>query len=137
MVILFDGVCNLCNTFVQFVIKRDKQKQFQFASLQSAYGKELLKCFALNATEFDTVLLYADKNILTRSDATLTILSSLGGIWKAAIVFKLIPRFIRNGIYNFLAKRRYSLFGKRDTCMTPEKDISDRFLDNTVFKINP
>jgi predicted DCC family thiol-disulfide oxidoreductase YuxK len=136
MVILFDGVCNMCNTFVQFVIKSDKNKQFQFASLQSPYGKELAKYFALDTAKFDTVLLYSDKNILTRSDATITILSSLGGIWKVAIIFKFLPGFIRDGVYNFLAKRRYKLFGKRDTCMIPNKDISNRFLDNKVFTLN-
>jgi|SRR6185312_4719441 len=136
MVILFDGVCNMCNALVQFVIKRDKKNQFQFASLQSRYGKELAKSFALDTQKFDTVLLYADKNIFTRSDATLIILGSLGGVWKLFNAFKIIPGFIRNGVYNFLAKRRYSLFGKRDTCMVPDKDISDRFLDNTPFMLN-
>jgi len=136
MVILFDGVCNMCNTFVQFVIKRDKKKQFQFASLQSNYGSELLKRFGLQGKGFDTVLLYSDKNILTRSDATITILSSLGGIWKAAIIFKFLPGFIRNGLYNFMAKRRYKLFGKRDTCMVPTEDIKSRFLDDAHFTLD-
>lgn len=133
MVILFDGVCNLCNSFVQFVIKRDKKGLFQFAPLQSAYGSVFLKHFNLTEKGPGTVLLYDSKNVISRSDATIRILSSLGGIWKAAIIFNIIPGFIRNSMYNFMAKRRYSFFGKRDSCMTPDNEIKSRFLDEQPF----
>ncbi|MGP8217319.1 MAG: thiol-disulfide oxidoreductase DCC family protein [Bacteroidia bacterium] len=133
MVILFDGVCNLCNGFVRFVLKRDKSKIFQFASLQSEYGMGLSAHFNLPTAEFETVVLYDGKRILAESDAVIKIIWSLGGIWKSIIVCYLAPRFIRNGLYNFIAKKRYNLFGKRGQCMIPGNDVKDRFLDSTVF----
>ncbi len=135
MVILFDGVCNLCNGFVQFVLKRDKNKVFQFASLQSNYGKELSAHFNLSSDNLKTVILFDGENILMQSDAGIKIISSFGGVWKLILVFKIIPRFIRNGIYNLLAKNRYTLFGKKDQCMIPTENMKDRFLDNTVFSL--
>jgi predicted DCC family thiol-disulfide oxidoreductase YuxK len=133
MVILFDGVCNMCNGLVHFVIKRDKKNIFQFASLQSSYGKALIEHFNLNGKGLDTVLVYDGKKVLTRSDATLAIVTSLKGIWVTFVVFRIMPRFIRNSIYNFMAKRRYAFFGKRDNCMVPTDDIKNRFLDETQF----
>lgn len=133
MVILFDGVCNLCNGFVSFIIKRDRKDTFRFAALQSSYGKGFLQHFQIANNGLDTVLLYDGKNIIARSDATIRILSSLGGIWKAAVILNIIPGFIRNSIYNYLAKRRYSLFGKRDSCMVPNTEIKNRFLDEKAF----
>ena len=133
MVILFDGVCNLCNGLVIFVIKRDKKNRFQFASLQSTYGTGFLKHFQLTDKGLDTVLLYDGQHVLGRSDATIHILTTLGGIWKTAAVFIIVPRFIRNGIYNFLAKRRYKLFGKRDSCMMPTPELKAKFLDEVQF----
>lgn len=133
MVILFDGVCNMCNSFVQFVIKRDKNKLFQFASLQSEYGKGLLKHFHLDTREYDTMLLYDGQKVLTRSDAVLAVTSRLKGIWKWSSFCKMVPGFLRNGIYTMLAKRRYKLFGKRETCMVPTPELKSRFLDDTQF----
>jgi predicted DCC family thiol-disulfide oxidoreductase YuxK len=133
MVILFDGVCNMCNWFVQFIIKRDKKNIFQFASLQSNYGTSFLKHFGLTDKGLDTVMVYDGKELITQSDATIRILTSLGSIWKAAIIFKIVPHFIRNRIYTLLAKRRYSLFGKRDSCMVPDEKIKGKFLDEQSF----
>ncbi len=133
MVILFDGVCNMCNSFVQFVIKRDKKSIFKFASLQSVYGQGLQAHFKLTEQGMDTVLLYDGMQVLTRTDASLTILSSLGGAWKMMVVFKIVPRFIRNFIYNILAKNRYKLFGKQENCLIPSPEIRERFLDETQF----
>jgi predicted DCC family thiol-disulfide oxidoreductase YuxK len=133
MVILFDGVCNLCNGFVQFVLKRDKNKTFQFASLQSKYGTDLSLHFNLPTVNFDTVVLYDGEKILTKSDAILKITSSLKGIWKATVVFMIVPRFIRNWVYRLVAKNRYKIFGKKDKCMVPDWDVKDRFLDNETF----
>jgi len=133
MVILFDGVCNLCNRFVQFALKRDKNKTFQFASLQSEYGTGLLTHFNLRLANFDSVVLYDGQKILTQSDAVIRVISSLNGIWKCAIILKLIPGFIRNAIYRLMARNRYRLFGKREQCMIPNEDVKDRFVDNDKF----
>ncbi len=134
MVILFDGVCNLCNSFVQFVLKRDKKQTFQFASLQSTYGTALSTHFNLPTTRPETIVLYDKQKILTESDAVIKIVTSFGGIWKGIFVFIIIPRFIRNGFYRMVAKNRYKLFGKRDRCMVPTEDIKGRFLDNVSFE---
>jgi predicted DCC family thiol-disulfide oxidoreductase YuxK len=127
-VILFDGVCNLCNKSVQFVIKRDAQAKFNYASLQSAFGQSLLKQFNLPADTFDSFVLYQDKQIYTRSTGALKMLTQLQG-WKWTKILYIIPRFIRDGIYNIIAKYRYRWFGKRDECMIPTKELLARFMD--------
>ena len=136
MVILFDGVCNLCNSFVKFVLKRDKNKIFQFASLQSKYGSGLSAHFNLPSVKPETIILYDGEKILTESDAVIKIASSLDGIWKGVIVLNIFPRFIRNWFYRLVARNRYKLFGKKDQCMVPTEDIKERFLDDTTFMIN-
>ena len=137
MVILFDGICNLCNGFVNYVLKHDKNKVFQFASLQSKYGKELSSHFKVPERKFmgkqETIILYDGKKILTESDAVIKIAHTLKGIWSAAAVFNLVPRFIRNWFYRFVARNRYRIFGKKEQCMVPSEGIKDRFLDNTNF----
>jgi predicted DCC family thiol-disulfide oxidoreductase YuxK len=134
MVILFDGVCNLCNGFVQFIIKRDRNKQFQFASLQSNYGKSLISHFNLPLTATGTVILYHNGKVSVESDASIEIISSLGGMWKCVEVLKIFPRFIRNGLYRLLARNRYRLFGETDQCMVPSAGTKDRFLDAADFR---
>jgi len=133
MIILFDGVCNLCNGFVQFVLKRDKGKIFQFASLQSTYGIGLSNYFHLPTTLLQTIVLYDGQRILTESDAVIKIASSLNGLWKCTVVLLIIPRFIRNPIYRVIARNRYELFGKRDQCMIPTEDMRGRFVDSEAF----
>jgi predicted DCC family thiol-disulfide oxidoreductase YuxK len=133
MVILFDGVCNLCNGFVQFVIKRDKNKTFQFASLQSKYGMALCAHFGLPTTRQKTILLYDGEKIYTESEAVIKIASLLNGIWKITIALLITPRFIRNWAYRFIARNRYRLFGKRDQCMVPSEDVKGRFLNEELF----
>jgi len=134
MVILFDGVCSLCNGFVRFILKRDKNKTFQFASLQSTYGAGLLAHFNFTLVNSDTIILYNGKKIFTQSDALLKIVSPLNGIWKCAVIFKIIPGFIRNSLYRLVAKNRYKLFGKNDQCMVPPEGVKDRFLDDAIFE---
>lgn len=133
MIILFDGVCNLCNGFVQFVLKRDKRKLFQFASLQSNYGKGLSNYFHLATTLPETIVFYNRQKILTESDAVIKIISSLGGLWRCAVLLLIIPRFIRNLFYRLIARNRYRLLGKRDRCMVPTEDVKGRFLDDALF----
>jgi predicted DCC family thiol-disulfide oxidoreductase YuxK len=127
-VILFDGVCNLCSNSVQFVIKRDPQGLFRYASLQSDFGQQLLKEYNLPADQFNSFILYQDKQIYTRSTGALKMLTQLKG-WKWTKIFYIVPRFIRDSIYNLIAKYRYSWFGKKDECMIPTKELKARFID--------
>jgi len=128
-ILLFDGVCNLCNSFVQFIIKRDPEGKFKFASLQSASGQALLKQFGLPRTDFESFVYIKGNECFQQSSAGLRVLKELGGIWKLFYGFIIVPEFIRNFMYNELAKRRYKLFGKKDTCMLPTPGIKSRFLE--------
>lgn len=135
MIILFDGVCNLCNGFVQFVLKRDKGKIFQFASLQSTYGTGLSNYYHLSTTLPETIVVYDGQEILTESDAVIKITSGLNGLWKFTVLLLIIPGIIRNPIYRLVARNRYKLFGKRDQCMIPSEDMKGRFVDEEHFKL--
>jgi predicted DCC family thiol-disulfide oxidoreductase YuxK len=127
-ILLFDGVCNLCNSIVQFTIKRDPKEKFKFASLQSESGQALLKKFGLSTYDFDSfVFINGDKYFL-KSSAGLHVLKELGGVWKLFYVFIIFPRPLRDFVYNIIAKTRYKIFGKRDTCMVPTPGLKQRFL---------
>jgi predicted DCC family thiol-disulfide oxidoreductase YuxK len=126
--ILFDGVCNLCDGFVQFVISRDKPGKFMFGSLQSEAAQRILQEFNLPADELKTIVLIEDGKIFLRSKAVLKILEQLGGIYKIAKLFKLYPAFISDGVYNFISKHRYRFFGKKDSCMIPTPELQSRFI---------
>ena len=127
-VILFDGVCNLCNQSVQFVIKRDPQAKFSYASLQSAFGQTLLKQFNLHADTFNSFILFQDNQVYARSTGALKMLSQLKG-WKWIKILYILPRFLRDAVYNIISKYRYRWFGKMDECMIPTKELQARFLD--------
>ncbi|MCB0608931.1 MAG: thiol-disulfide oxidoreductase DCC family protein [Lewinellaceae bacterium] len=129
-ILLFDGVCNLCNGFVQFVIKRDKKAVFRFAALQSDLGKELSATAGLPAHSMDTVVLYENNRFYTHSDVGLRVARRLNGLWPLAYALVIIPKFIRDGIYNWVAKNRYRWFGKRESCMVPTPELRSRFLDS-------
>lgn len=127
-ILLFDGVCNLCNRIVQFTIKRDSKGKFRFASLQSESGQELLKKFNLPTEDFDSfVFIQGDKHY-TKSSAGLRVLKELGRGWKLFYVLMIIPKPIRDFFYGLVAKSRYRMFGKRDTCMVPTPELNERFL---------
>lgn len=127
-IVLFDGVCNLCNGAVNFVIDRDPKKNFIFASLQSSAAQELLKQFHLPLSDYKSIVLIKQGVVFDRSDAILEIARELGKGWPVLYAFKVIPKFIRDGLYKLIAKHRYKLFGKRDQCRVPTKDILTRFL---------
>ena len=127
-VILFDGVCNLCNKSVQFVIKRDPQAKFSYASLQSGFGQKLLKQFNLPSGNFNSFILFQDNEVYTRSTGALKMLSQLKG-WRWTRVLYLFPRFLRDAVYIIISKYRYRWFGKMDECMIPTKELQARFLD--------
>ncbi len=128
-VILFDGVCNLCTGSVLFAIKRDPKELFRFASLQSEFGKSVLQKFNLSSAEMNSVLLLDRGTLYQRSSAALAIARKLNGGWPLLYGFKIIPAFLRDAIYNWIARNRYRWFGKTDACMIPTPELKSRFLD--------
>jgi len=127
-ILLFDGKCNLCNSLVKFVIRKDKNARIRFASLQSDTGKLLLTDAGLNADSADTVVYFSSDKVFVRSAAVLNLLKDLGGGWILFYSLVIIPSFIRDFFYNIIAKNRYRIFGRRETCMVPSKDIESRFI---------
>jgi predicted DCC family thiol-disulfide oxidoreductase YuxK len=128
LVILFDGVCNLCNRTVQFILKRDKQSRFKFASLQGEFGQRTLARFGLPESSLNSFILLEGEKIYTQSTGALRVLLHLGGVWKILYAFIIIPRFIRDAVYNLIARNRYKWFGKRALCYLPTLNVQDRFL---------
>jgi predicted DCC family thiol-disulfide oxidoreductase YuxK len=127
-VILFDGVCNYCNTMVKFAIRNDKKARLKFAALQSAPGEELRGHYKIPA-EIDSVIFIDKEKVYTYSDAALRICKWLDWPAKALYAFIIIPKFIRQPFYKWIAKNRYKWFGKKETCMVPTPDIKQRFLN--------
>lgn len=128
-IILFDGLCNLCSRTVRFIIRHDKLEIFKFASLQSESGKALLKSHNLQSNKIDTIVFIRGNGYYLKSTAVLYILKDLGGAWRLLYGFIVIPKVIRDFFYDMIAKSRYKLFGKRDSCIMPDERIRDRFLD--------
>lgn len=128
-IILFDGVCNLCNQSVQFIIKKDKKKQFKFASLQSSFGQQVLGKSKLDSGNFSSFLFLDNGHLYTRSEAALRVAKGLSGFWPLLYGFIIVPAFIRNGIYNWIAKNRYKWFGKKESCWMPSAALQARFLN--------
>jgi hypothetical protein len=127
-ILLFDGVCNLCNASVQWILLRDKKRVFKFAALQSETGAALLQQFGRESGSLDTATLISGNHLFLRSDAALEICRRLGGIYSLAVVFKIIPRFIRNRVYDWVARNRYRWFGQQEQCMLPRPEWKDRFV---------
>lgn len=128
-VILFDGVCNLCNGSVQFVIKHDKAGLFTFASLQSEAGQKLLNEYQIPGTDLSSFILIQDEKAYTKSTAALLVVKQLKGVVKYLYIFRVIPTFIRDGVYNFVARNRYRWFGRNESCMIPSPELRARFLN--------
>lgn len=129
--ILFDGVCNLCNNSVQYVIKHDKKNLFMFAPLQSKVGISIIKEFNINTNKLDSILLFnPESNIINhKSTAALRVASRLGFPTNILSVFLIVPVFIRNWVYDFIAKNRYKWYGKKDACMIPTPELKNKFLE--------
>lgn len=127
-IILFDGVCNLCNGFVRFIIKRDPEAKFKFAPLQSVIGQSLLHKAGLPTDDFRSFVYIKGDKYFIKSTAGINVLKDIGGVWRLFYVFIMVPTIIRDFIYNILSKKRYKLFGKRDVCMIPTPEIKQRFL---------
>lgn len=127
-IVLFDGVCNLCNGSVQFIIRRDAAGFFQFASLQGGAGQALMAKYRLEG-EMSSIVLIENDRVYLKSDAVLRICRHLKGGWRLLVIFRIVPRPLRNLVYDFIARNRYRWFGKQDTCMLPTPDIKNRFLE--------
>lgn len=127
-IILFDGVCNFCNSSVNFIMKRDARGYFRFAPLQSPRGQELQERFGLETDRLETFVLVEGERAHLRSAAALRIARRLGGLYPLLYAFIIVPPFIRDFVYGWFARNRYRWFGKRDECMVPTPDMRDRFL---------
>lgn len=127
-IVLFDGVCNLCNGSVQFLLKRDREALFRFASLQSETGQKLQAELGMDPQALDSVILVEGDRWYKESDAALRIARSLPGAWKLLTAFRIVPRPIRDAVYRLIARNRYRWFGKTETCWLPTPELRGRFL---------
>ena len=133
-IVLYDGVCGLCNRGVQFFLKRDRHDRLSFASLQSDFAADLLKRHGIDARDLDTVYVvrnhgHANERLLAQSDAIIDLMWEIGGIWKLLSLFKFFPKSVRDWSYDLVARNRYRIFGKFDSCMLPDPRHAHKFLD--------
>lgn len=128
-VVLFDGVCNLCNASVQTLIKLDKKGVLKFASLQSDFGQKVLVDNNLDQQNFNTFLYYKNQKLYSRSTAAIYVFSELGIVFQGVKIFLLVPKFIRDGIYNYVSKNRYKWFGRKESCWLPTPELKERFIE--------
>ncbi|MDC8004201.1 thiol-disulfide oxidoreductase DCC family protein [Aureisphaera galaxeae] len=127
-IILFDGVCNLCNSSVTFVIKRDKQNRFKFTALQSDIGKELIQSHGIDTNKVDSIIFIENGKAYTKSTAALRISKYLGGAYPVMMIFMIFPPFLRNIVYDWIARNRYKWYGKKESCMIPTPELKSKFL---------
>jgi predicted DCC family thiol-disulfide oxidoreductase YuxK len=127
--VLFDGVCNLCNRSVQTIVRHDRQARFRFASLQSPLGERLRNELGIDPKKVDSILLVEGDRWYQESDAALRIARGLGGAWALLGVFRLLPRVLRDAVYRWIARNRYRWFGKTETCWLPTPELRGRFLE--------
>jgi predicted DCC family thiol-disulfide oxidoreductase YuxK len=129
-IILFDGVCNLCDSSVQYVIKHDKKDLFRFVSLQSELGQKILKHIGINPMHIDSIVLYEPGiSYYYKSTAALHIAKGLSGIFTLGTIFTILPTGLRDFVYDYLAKNRYKLYGQKETCMIPSPELKAKFLE--------
>ena len=128
-IILFDGVCNLCNGSVNFILDRDKKNRFKFASLQSAEAQELLKAFHLPTDVYESIILIQNGKLRKKSSAILHICRQLDGLWPLLFGFIILPGFMRDFAYDVIAKNRYKWFGRSESCRIPTPELRKRFLE--------
>ena len=132
--VLYDGVCGLCDHFVQFLLRIDRHDSLRFAALQGPIGARILREAGRTTTALSTVIVVTDfetdqKRLLDRSDAGLFALASAGGIYRAALVLRIVPRFIRDAVYDLIARFRYRIFGRFDACPIPDARTRAKFLN--------
>ncbi len=128
-VVLFDGVCNLCNGFVQFIIARDPKARFRFGTLQSNEARDLLRDSSVRPKDLSTVIYIRKSRVMTRSTTALYVLKDLGGPWALCFAFIIAPPFLRDAVYRWVAHNRYKWFGQRESCMIPTPELRSRFID--------
>ena len=129
-IILFDGVCNLCDTAVQMIIKHDKKDVFRFVALQSDLGQEIIKHIGIDTINIDSIILYQPGiAYYYKSEAALEIAKNLSGVFYLATVFSIFPTAFNNYIYDYIAKNRYKWYGKKETCLIPTKELQGKFLE--------
>ena len=129
-IILFDGVCNLCEASVQYVIKHDKKDKFRFVALQSDLGQNILKHIGIDPTHIDSIVLYEPGvAYFYKSTAAIEIAKGLSGIFNVASVFRILPSGLRDIIYDFVAKNRYKWYGKKESCLLPSTELMSKFLE--------
>lgn len=129
-IILFDGLCNLCSGFVQFVLKNEKHKNILFTSLQSKVGQVILRENGLKSNTINTIIFIENEKVFTKSKAVLKIMSYMKYPWKSMAILNLVPSKISDLIYDFISKYRYRVLGKKDTCWMPTQELKARFLDD-------
>jgi predicted DCC family thiol-disulfide oxidoreductase YuxK len=127
-VVLFDGVCNLCNASVLFIVRRDPHGVFRFAALQSAFARELMVRHNLDTDGLHSFIVVHHSRLYRRSRAALEITKRLSGLWPALYILIIVPPFIRDWIYDWIASNRYKWFGKRNECMVPTPELRSRFI---------
>ena len=128
-IVFFDGVCNLCSGVVQFLIQKNAKENLLFASLQSKTGQEMLAHFQLSATEFNSFVYLKEGKLLQKSEAALELSKELKFLWPIFYGFMIVPKFIRNAVYDLIAQNRYNWFGKKNECWLPSIHLKKRFLD--------
>ena len=127
-IVLFDGVCNLCNQTIDFIMRNDPRGHFKFGALQEESTQEMLEAYKVEKDYLDSIVLVRKDRIFYKSRAALEITKKLNGIWPLLYVFILIPNFLRNPLYDWIARNRYKWFGKKETCRLPTPEEKDRFL---------
>lgn len=128
-IILYDGVCNLCDSAVQFIIKNDKKDIFRFVALQSELGITICKSIGVSFSKMDSIILYEPGiAYFYKSSAAIAIARELGGLWKLSLIFRIIPIFISDAVYDYVARNRYKLYGKKEACMIPTPELKAKFL---------
>lgn len=128
-IIFFDGVCNLCNGLVRFIIRIDRKKLIRFSHLQSEAALKILSEYGIDGNKADSVIYITGNKPYFKSEAILRLFHDTGGIWRAAGIFRIIPRFISDALYDFIARNRYRVFGRKESCMVPSAEIRSRFLE--------
>lgn len=128
-IIFFDGMCNMCNSFVNLIIVMDKKKKFLFSPISGKKGQEIVKLYELNNKKIDSIILLSNNEIKVKSDAAIQIITSLNIFFKVFFIFKIIPKIFLDFIYDFIAKNRYRYFGKRNSCSIPKKEHLSRFIE--------
>lgn len=128
-IILFDGVCNLCDATVQFLIKHDKKDTLRFVALQSDLGQEIVRYIGIDTTKTDSIILYEPgRAYYYKAQAALEIASEIGGVYSLLSVFKILPKGLSNVVYDYVAQNRYKWYGKKDACMLPTPEMKAKFL---------